>query len=153
MARPRKMRLSGATMKVLYVLAMALLLATCVDTTLSDAAHSANQKLEAKGSPYRWTPKTVGDSGTLVLTLMPLPAGPSRANPALAQQVLGLLSKEEAKKGRYSAELQEVRYLNDGREVWVLHSIGDGVAYVVAMSNPADPRSSVKLSGPTTYSR
>jgi len=84
---------------------------------------------------------------------MPLPAGPTRANPALAQQVLGLLSKEEARKGRYSAELQEVRYLNDGREVWVLHSIGDGVAYVVAMSNPSDPRSSIKISGPTTYSR
>jgi len=139
--------------KTCLLLGMVFLLAACADTTLSDAAHSANQKLEAKGSPYRWTPKTVGDSSTLVLTLLPLPAGPTKANPALAQQVLGLLSKEEAKKGRYSAELQEVRYLNDGREVWVLNSIGDGVAYVVAMSNPSDPRSSIKISGPTTYSR
>jgi hypothetical protein len=127
-------------------------LAACT-TPGADAAAQANQQLEAKGSPFRYRAQDTGNGEVLVMTLLPLPAGPTKANPTLAKQILGLLSKEEAKKGRYSAELEEVRYLQDGREVWVLHTIGDGIAYVIAMSNPSHVNSSIKISGPTKYVR
>jgi hypothetical protein len=130
---------------------LASVLAACASSPGADAAAQANKQMEAKGSPFRYQAQDTGNGAVLVLTLLPLPAGPTKANPTLAKQVLALLSKEEAKKGRYSAELEEVRYLNEGREVWVLHSIGDGIAYIVAMSNPSAVNSSIKITGPTKY--
>ena len=88
---------------------------------------SANKQMEAKGSPFRYVAR---DSTSMQLTLMPLPAGPSKAVPELAQQVMDSIGKEEAKAGRGSALLEEVRHLQDGREVWVLQSLSGGVAYV-----------------------
>jgi hypothetical protein len=141
-------------MKTITVfLVLAAMLVACADTTGSDAAARANQQMEAKGSPFRYRPQETGSGTALVLTLLPLPAGPTKANAALAQEVMKAITTTELRKGRSVANLQEVRYLQDGREVWVLHSLGDGVAYVIAMANPADPRSSIKISGPTTYIR
>ena len=55
--------------------------------------------------------------------------------------------------GRTTALLEEVRHLQDGREVWVLQSLGGGVAYIVSFSDPSNPKSHIKIEGPTTYSK
>ena len=137
-------------MKPAGILALALLTA-CADTSsISSTVSSANKQMEAKGSPFRYVAR---DSTSMQLTLMPLPAGPSKAVPELAQQVMDSIGKEEAKAGRGSALLEEVRHLQDGREVWVLQSLSGGVAYVIAFANPAQAGTDIRITGPTTYQK
>lgn len=137
-------------MKPAGILALALL-AACADTSsISSSVSSANKQMEAKGSPFRYVAR---DSTSMQLTLMPLPAGPSKAVPELAQQVMDSIGKEEAKAGRGSALLEEVRHLQDGREVWVLQSLSGGVAYVIAFANPVQAGTDIRITGPTTYAK
>ena len=137
-------------MKPAGILALALL-AACADTSsISSTVASANKQMEAKGSPFRYVAR---DSSSMQLTLMPLPAGPSKAVPELARQVIDSIGKEEAKAGRGSALLEEVRHLQDGREVWVLQSLSGGVAYVIAFANPVQAGTDIRITGPTTYAK
>jgi hypothetical protein len=138
-------------MKVLRVLVPGLLvaLAAC-ETTISSAVDSANKQMEAKGSPFRYVAQ---DSEHMALTLLPLPAGPTKAVPELKRKALEAIESAEFKKGRSVANLAEVRHLQDGREVWVLQTLGEGVAYVVSFENPSNPDSNVRMQGPTTYSK
>jgi len=136
-------------MRLAWVVALALL-AGCADTSINSTVSSANKQMEAKGSPFRYVAR---DSSSMQLTLMPLPAGPSKAVPELAQQVMDSISREEAKAGRGTALLEEVRHLQDGREVWVLQSLSGGVAYVVAFANPSQAGSDIRIAGPTTYAK
>ena len=90
----------------------------------------------------------------MVLTLMPLPTGPTKAVAPLAQQALDSITKEEARKGRITATLEEVRYLPDGREVWVLRTLGDGgLAYVVSFAAPSQAGSNIRMTGPHSYAK
>jgi len=125
------------------------LLAGCA-TPMSSAVSEANQQMELKGSPFRY--RAVDDS-SMTLTLMPLPVGPSKAVPALAQQALESIATQEGRKGRSVANLEEVRHLQDGREVWVLKSLGEGVAYIVAFAAPSQPGTDIRITGPTVYQK
>jgi hypothetical protein len=138
-------------MKLSYslIIGLAMALSGC-ETTMSNAVGEANKQMEAKGSPFRYVAR---DSESMVLTLMPLPTGPTKAIPELKQQVLDLIAREENKNGRATSMIEEVRLLQDGREVWVLQSLGGGVAYVVAFENPSQPKSDVRITGPTTYAK
>ena len=131
------------------VIGLAAMLAGC-ETPVSSAVADANKQLEAKGSPFRYVAR---DDSSMVMTLLPLPAGKTKAVPELAQQVIDAIATAERKKGRPTALLEEVRYLQDGREVWVLQSLGSGIAYVVAFANPAQAGSDMRITGPTTYQR
>jgi hypothetical protein len=131
------------------ILVAVLGLAGC--PTTPSAVEQANKQLESQGSPFRYIAQ--GDSG-MVMTLMPLPAGPSKANDALFKQTLGAITKEELRKGRSVANLEEVRHLQDGREVWVMKTLGDGgIAYVVSFASPSQPDSNVRMKGPYTYKK
>jgi hypothetical protein len=125
------------------------LLAGCA-TPMSSAVSEANKQMELKGSPFRY--RAVDDS-SMTLTLMPLPVGPSKAVPALAQQALESIATQEGRKGRSVANLEEVRHLQDGREVWVLKSLGEGVAYIVAFAAPSQPGTDIRITGPTVYQK
>jgi len=125
-----------------------LVLAACADTGINSSVQASNQKMEAKGSPFRYVAQ---DSASMTLTLMPLPEGPTRAVPALAQKVIDAIAAEETRQKRSTASLERVHYLQDGREVWVLNTLGSGIAYVVAMENPANPDSNIRMTGPTIY--
>ncbi len=131
------------------VLGLAAMLAGCT-TPASSAATEANKRLEMEGSPFRYVAR---DDSSMVMTLLPLPAGKTKAVPELAQQVLDSITTAERRKGRTTVYLEEVRYLQDGREVWVLQSLGTGVAYVVAFENPAQAGSNIRITGPTTYQK
>ncbi|HEX6398327.1 MAG TPA: hypothetical protein VFZ95_12955 [Steroidobacteraceae bacterium] len=125
------------------------LLAGCA-TPMSSAVSEANKQLELKGSPFRY--RAVDDSH-MTLTLMPLPAGPSKAVPVLAGQAMESITTQEMRKGRSVANLEEVRHLQDGREVWVLKTLGGGVAYIVAFASPSQPGTDIRITGPTTYQK
>lgn len=125
------------------------MLAACA-TPMSSAVSEANQQMEAKGSPFRYVES--GDS-SMTLTLLPLPVGPTRAVPPLAQQAMEAITTAETRKGRSVANLEEVRHLQDGREVWVLKSLGSGIAYIVAFAAPSQPGTDIRLTGPTLYQK
>ena len=63
---------------------------------MSSAVSEANKQMELKGSPFRY--RAVDDSH-MTLTLMPLPAGPTKAVPALAQQAMESIATQEGRKG------------------------------------------------------
>jgi hypothetical protein len=138
-------------MKIASWCALALvgLLAACA-TPMSSAVEEANKQMELKGSPFRY--RAVDDS-SMTLTLLPLPVGPTQAVPALAQQALESIATQEGRKGRSVANLEEVRHLQDGREVWVLKTLGEGVAYIVAFASPSQPGTDIRITGPTVYAR
>jgi hypothetical protein len=129
-----------------FVLATVFGLAGC--PTTPSAVETANKQMEAKGSPFRYVAQ--GDSA-MVMTLMPLPTGPTKAIEPLAKQALDSIAAEEARKGRSTANLEEVRHLQDGREVWVLHTLNDGIAYVVSFEAPSKAGSNIKMTGPYAY--
>jgi hypothetical protein len=132
------------------MLGAVLALAACADSGINSAVQSANQKMELNGSPFRYVAR---DSESMTLTLMPLPAGPTKAVPDLAKQALESIAVEEGRKGRSTASLERVHHLQDGREVWVLHTLGEGIAYIVAFENAANPKSNIRITGPTTFTR
>ena len=131
-----------------FLIGLVVLLSGCPSSSIQSAVDSANQKLEMKGSPFRYVAQ---DSEHMVMTLLPLPVGQTKAVPALKQKAMEAIESAEFKKGRTHATLAEVRLLQDGREVWVMDSLGQGVAYVVSFENPSNPDSNVRMQGPTTY--
>ena len=135
--------------RAICLLSLACMLTACA-TPMSGAVAEANKQMELKGSPFRY--RAVDDSH-MTLTLLPLPVGPTRAVPPLAEQALESISNQESRKGRSVANLAEVRHLQDGREVWVLESLGDGIAYVVSFAAPAQPGTDIRITGPTVYSK
>ena len=135
---------SGVALAVL-----AVVLAGC-ETPVSNAVQEANKQMEFKGSPFRYVAR---DDSSMTLTLMPLPVGPTQAVPELARQALESIASQEARKGRSVANLEEVRHLQDGREVWVLKSLGEGIAYVVSFAAPTQPGTDIRITGPTVYAR
>lgn len=134
------------------LLAAALLLSACPSSSLNSAASTANQKMEAQGLPFRYSVQGSGSDERLAIRILPLPAGPTRADAHLSQEVMTAIRQREQGKGRASVELQEVRQMPDGREVWVLQSIGEGVAYVVSLGSSTDAVRKVGLLGPYNYS-
>jgi hypothetical protein len=133
-----------------FTAALALVAMAGCETPMSSAVSEANKQMEMKGSPFRY--RAVDDS-SMTLTLMPLPAGPTRAVPALAQQAMDSIAQQESRKGRSVANLEEVRHLQDGREVWVLKTLGEGIAYIVAFAAPTQPGTDIRITGPTVYAK
>jgi hypothetical protein len=134
-----------------FLLAALLGLAGCPTSSISSAVDSANKKLEFEGSPFRYVAR---DDTSMVMTLLPLPAGPTRAVAGLAKKSMDSITQEEFRQRRSVATLQEVRYLQDGREVWVLQTLGDtGIAYVVSFEAANNPDSNVRMKGPYTYQK
>jgi hypothetical protein len=137
-------------MRLAFIVMVLVALAACADSGINSAVSSANQQMETKGSPFRYVAR---DSESMTLTLMPLPTGPTKAVPELARQVLASITAEESRQGRSTASLERVHHLQDGREVWVLHTLGTGIAYIVAMENASNPKSNIRLTGPTSYTK
>jgi len=138
-------------MKRAYACILAAVFGLAGCPTTPPAVESANKQLESQGSPFRYVAQ--GDSG-MVMTLLPLPTGPSKAVEPLFKQTLDAIGKEEMRKGRSVANLEEVRHLQDGREVWVMKTLGDGgIAYVISFAAPSQPGSNVRMKGPYTYKK
>ena len=136
---------------ILVVLALGL--AGCPSSALSDTVSASNQKLEAEGLPFRWSIQGSGDSETMVMRKLPLPVAPTRADAHTAQEIMSAIRAKEQGKGRATVELQEVQQMQDGREVWILQSLGQGTAYVVTLGSPTQGITKIGLLGPYNYSQ
>jgi len=122
-----------------------VVLAACSSTEVSSGYASANTSAEMKGLPFRW--EKTPDGKATIMRMLPLPVGPTKADAKLAEEILGGIRKKEQNNGRTDAMLQEVRQMPDGREVWVIQSLGEGIAYVVGLKNP------VRVEGPYNFAK
>jgi len=126
---------------ILFLLA----LAACSSNEVSSGYSSANSTAEMKGLPFRW--EKTADGKATVMRLLPLPVAPTKADAKLAEEILAGIRKKEQANGRTDAMLQEVHQMTDGREVWVLQSLGEGIAYVVGLKNP------IRVEGPYNFAK
>ena len=102
--------------------------------------------------PFRWSVTDTPEGEGMVMRMLPLPAGESRADAHMTQEITGAIRQKEQGKGRTWTAVKEVRLMQDGREVWILQSLGAGVAYVVTLGNPSQGITKVGLLGPYNYS-
>jgi hypothetical protein len=136
---------------VAILLTVALVMTACASSSLSSRASAANEGLAAQDLPFRWTVQSTSDGEVLVMRMLPLPVAPSRANAQLTGEILEAIRRKEQGKGRTSADLKEVRQMPDGREVWILQSLLEGIAYVVSFGSAS--QGVTRVVGPYSYSQ
>lgn len=131
-----------------FAVLLALGLAGCESTAMSEAASEANKQAIADGAPFRWQVR----DGKLVRFMLPLPSARTRADVGLQQDVLARISATEQAAYRPAARLADIKRLPDGREVWVLQTEGsEGVAYILVMRPNARGGLDLGLSEAITY--
>jgi hypothetical protein len=131
--------------KVLLPLFFTFALAACSSNEVSSGHASANSTAEMQGLPFRW--EKTADGKATVMRMLPLPVGPTKADAKLAEEILAGIRKKEQGNGRADVMLQEVRQMADGREVWVLQALNEGIAYVVGLKSP------IRVQGPYNYAK
>jgi hypothetical protein len=120
---------------------------------LTTEVEYANRKAEADGSPFRWKAESSPSGSMLVKVLADLPSGPSRADPVLKHETLDLISKMESAAGRPEPQVDDVKLLKNGKEVWLLKTGSDGVAYIVDFERSAQGGTDIGLSKPQRYQK
>jgi hypothetical protein len=128
-------------------------LAVSQGSSLSSSVEYANKKAEAEGSPFRWKSKTVPGGSMLVRVLANLPSGASRADVVVKQDALAQIAKLEAVAGRSDPQVEDIKLLKDGRELWLLKTEGDGIAYIVDFRPSATGGTDIGISKPQSYKR
>ncbi|MGC2031019.1 MAG: hypothetical protein WA642_13455 [Steroidobacteraceae bacterium] len=128
-------------------------LAVCQSSPLSSSVDYANKKAEADGSPFRWKSKTVPGGSMLIRVLANLPSGPSRADPVVKQDALAQIAKLEAVAGRTKPQVEDIKLLKDGRELWLLKTERDGIAYIVDFRPSALGGTDIGISKPQSYQK
>jgi hypothetical protein len=131
--------------KIMLPILCLLALSACSSNEVSSGHLSANSKLENQGLPFRW--EKTADGKATVMRMLPLPVAPTKADAKLAEEILGGIRKKEQSNGRTDALLQEVHQMQDGREVWVLQSLNEGIAYVVGLKTP------IRVQGPYNFAK
>lgn len=131
----------------------ALLFAGCAGSTVTNAVHIANRDAEASGSPFRWEAKNVKGGAILTSVMIDLPSGPSKADDILRRDILLYIAAVESAKKRPAPEVDEVRHMSDGREVWVLKHPTDGIAYVITMTPSSKGGTDFAINGPHVFEK
>jgi hypothetical protein len=145
-------------MKAITTLSIAIVvlgLTACENPTAANGARIANSQAEASGSPFRWKTLSSSLTGGAVLTrvMVDLASGPSGADEELKRDVLALITKAEASEGRLNPQIEDIKPLKDGREVWILKSSQDGIAYIVTFKPAAQGGTDIQMNGPTKYEK
>ncbi|MCF7761241.1 MAG: hypothetical protein K9M98_12125 [Cephaloticoccus sp.] len=127
----------------------------CASSPAKRAAALANRDAAAQGLPFRWEAKAYHGGNILVRTMVDLHSGPTRANAVLKADILALLQKAEASLGRPALEVEEVRLLPDGREVWVLQlpTPGERIGYIISLRPVPTGGTDILLNGPHPFTK
>jgi len=139
----------------LITLGLLLLAGGCASSTANHAAAMANRDAAAQGLPFRWEAKAYHGGNILVRTMIDLPGGPTRANDVLKADILALLQKAETSLGRPTVAVEEVRFLPDGREVWVLQipTPGERIGYIISLRPVPTGGTDILLNGPHPFTK
>lgn len=87
----------------------------------------------------------------MMLVMADLPSGPTRADPVLKKDIFALITKAEAAEGRTDPQVEDVKLLKDGKEVWILKSAQDGIAYVVGFKPSPQGGTDIEMSTAKKY--
>jgi hypothetical protein len=120
---------------------------------LTTEVEYANRKAETDGSPFRWKAESVPGGSKLVKVLADLPSSPSRADPVLKHDTLDLILKMESAAGRPEPQVEDVKLLKNGKEVWLLKTGSVGIAYIVNFKQSAQGGTDIELSRPQLYQK
>jgi hypothetical protein len=142
-------------MKSIACVFILLLAVGCENSTISNARRIANREATAIGSPFRWETQNVKDGSIMYRIMIDLPSGPSRAGDTLRQDILALLQKAEASQARPNFQLEDIKLLPDGREVWVVESAtaGTAIAYVITLHPAEQGGTNILVNGPTLFQK
>ena len=135
---------------VISIIAVAL--AGC-GSPMANVGLQQNREAEAAGSPFRWKIESAGGGTAMTRVMIDLPLGSTKADAALKKDILSQIEKVELSKQRGAPEVQEVRLLPDGREVWILKNQQDGVAYVVTMKPSPQGGTDLSIDGPNLFQK
>ena len=89
----------------------------------------------------------------MTLVMIDIPSGPSRADAVLKKDILALITKAEAADGRSDPQVEDIKPMKDGKEVWVLKSDREGIAYIVGFKPSPQGGSDIEMSGPKKYQK
>jgi hypothetical protein len=110
-----------------------LALVGCVHPPADLGASQQNREAEANGWPFRWKITHLNGGTRMTHVMIDLPSGPTKADARLKQDILKEIGKAWFYQHVRPAELEDVRLMPDGREVWVLKDETGGRAYVVTI--------------------
>jgi hypothetical protein len=131
-------------MKILVWILVSLLsvtLAGCVHPPADLGASQQNREWEDSGWPFRWKIAKINGGTSMTRAMLPLPSGRTKADAALKQEILNHIGKAWFYQHVRPAELEDVRLMPDGREVWILKDPTGGRAYVITLfSSPRGGR-------------
>ncbi|MDR1789924.1 MAG: hypothetical protein LBR12_06265 [Opitutaceae bacterium] len=121
-----------------------------------DSLAAANRKEEAENSPFRWRALRTSRGDAILVRVLAdnLPNAATRFTPEQQQQMFAALARLEAAKGRPAPETINVKALADGRELWLLKTLGpDGVAYPIAITPAENGALNVRIEDPVLYQK
>ena len=122
-----------------------LILGSVLGVTLAGCVHppgdlggsQQNREWEDSGWPFRWRITKLNGGTSMTRVLLPLPSGPTKADARLKQEILNHIGKAWFYQHVRPAELESVRLMPDGREVWILKDESAvGRAYVITLFSP-----------------
>ena len=142
-------------MKKLRSISASVFLLTIVGCSgpTGDVTSRLNREAKAAGSPIRFKSEKQGGNTVITRVLLDLPRGETKANEALKKVILSKIERVESSKGRGAPEIQEIRLMPDGSEVWVLKNMQRGVAYVIGMEPSPQGGTDFTVAGPEHYVR
>ena len=122
----------------------------------SNASDEFNRAAEIQISPFRlkYRGDIGGGGGVFTQVMIDLPIGPTRAEPALKQEIFKRIEDIENGGNHPPRKLLEIRLLPDGREVWILEKDGEwGIAYIVSLRKTTNGNEPFEVDGPHKFSR
>jgi uncharacterized protein YceK len=129
---------------------LVIALAGC-GSPMTNVVEQQNREAERSGSPFRWEVKSAYGGTAMTRVMIDIPRGSTKADDTLKKDILSLIEKAELSKQRAAPEVEEVRLLADGREVWILKQPEDGVAYIVSMKPSPQGGTDLSIDGPHLF--
>ena len=120
---------------------------------MANVARDQNRQAEAAGSPFRWKIQSVGGGTIMSRVMIDLPTGTTKAGETLKKDILSQIAKVELSNQRKSPEIEEVRLLTDGREVWIIKNQKDGIGYVITMRPSPKGGTDFAVDGPNMFNK
>jgi hypothetical protein len=132
---------------------LAVLASGCASSSLRTSTDAYNRRAAAEGSAFRFKTEKLNGADRLTLVLADdLPSGPTRADVPTRRNILLLIADTEATAGRPPPEIEDVKLLPDGRELWVIKTQGhNGVGYLVRLKASAQGGTDIEISGARGY--
>ena len=99
-------------------------------------ASRQNREAEASGWPFYWKIRYFPGGTAMTHVMIDLPSGPTKADAQLKQDIMNQIGRAWYYQHVHPAELEDVRLMPDGREVWILRDKSKitGRAYVVTIT-------------------